>query len=262
MIAETHPDSNIEQVAYDYSYVTTTARIAIYDTMLSAPRILEISPADTTTFIGNLSSEIYDQAWKMGGKIPYTIIREISENFIHAQFEEVSVSILDNGNTIRFSDQGPGISEKEKAQKPGFTSANKYMKKYIRGVGSGLPIVKEFLEISHGSLEIEDNMNSGTVLTLKMETEQSQATEKEDNSRAVVKTPRVKLNEREISALSYLLGEDSLGVTDLARLMEMPQSTTYNLLQKLEEYGYVEKTERRGRCITESGKNIVLELGN
>ena len=34
------------------------------------------------------------------------------------------------------------------------------MKSYIRGVGSGLPIVREYLEFSHGTISIEDNMGS------------------------------------------------------------------------------------------------------
>ena len=69
---------------------------------------------------------------------------------IRDSFKEVVVSILDKGNTIRFADHGPGIPSKEKAQMPGFSSAVEPMKNYIRGVGSGLPIVREYLESSHG----------------------------------------------------------------------------------------------------------------
>lgn len=246
--------------AYDYSYVDTTARIAIYDNLLSTPRIIEVSPAETTEFIGNLSSTVYEQAQRMGGKIPYTVIREISENFIHARFEEISVSILEQGNTIRFSDQGPGISEKEKVQKPGFTSANKQMKQYIRGVGSGLPIVKEYLEISHGTLEIEDNISTGTVVTLKIETYSEKPAEDIPEKAIPITTSRIKLNERELSSLSYLFSEGTLGVTELARLMEIPQSSMYNILQKLEGYGYVMKTEKRERCLTENGIELIREL--
>ena len=94
---------------------------------------------------------------------PYTVIREVSENFIHARFAEIIVSILDEGNTIRFADQGPGIMMKDKAQLPGFTSAIEPMKHYIRGVGSGLPIVKEYLDFSHGTISIEDNLGTGAV---------------------------------------------------------------------------------------------------
>ena len=112
----------------------------LYDNLLSAPRIIRIEPVQTEDFIENLASRTYELSHEMGGAVPYTIIREVTENFIHASFEEVVISVLDGGNTIRFSDQGPGIPDKKKARKPGFTSATKAMKAYIRGVGSGLPM--------------------------------------------------------------------------------------------------------------------------
>ena len=140
--------------AYDFTYVPTIARIVLYDDLRSAPRITEIQPATTAEYIENLASKIYEQAKLAGGTIPYTVIREVTENFIHARFAEIIVSILDQGNTIRFADQGPGINQKEKAQLPGFTSAIEPMKRYIRGVGSGLPIVREYLDYSHGTISI------------------------------------------------------------------------------------------------------------
>lgn len=153
---------------FDYTYVSTVARIALYDDLRSAPRVTEIPPAETLTFIENLAAKVYEQSKGAGGAIPYTVIREVSENFIHAKFKEIIISILDGGNTIRFADQGPGINHKDKAQLPGFSSAIEPMKKYIRGVGSGLPIVKEYLEFSHGNITIEDNMGAGSVVTISM----------------------------------------------------------------------------------------------
>ena len=58
---------------------------------------------------------------------------------------------------------------KDKAQLPGFTSAIEPMKHYIRGVGSGLPIVKEYLDFSHGTISIEDNLGTGAVVTISPE---------------------------------------------------------------------------------------------
>ena len=154
--------------SFDYSFVPTKARVAVYDDPKMAPRIIDIDPAPTAEYIEKLADCVDEQKRKLGGKIPYSAIREMSENFIHAQFSEVVVSILDEGNTIRFCDQGPGITNKEKATLPGFTSAIEPMKQYIRGVGSGLPLVKEYLDISHGSITIEDNLTTGAVVTLSM----------------------------------------------------------------------------------------------
>ena len=158
---------------FDYNQVRAIARIALYDDLRSAPRVTEIHPAPTTEFIENLASKIYEQAKGAGGTIPYTVIREVSENFIHARFAEATVSILDEGNTIRFADQGPGIPFKDQAQIPGFTSAIEPMKRYIRGVGSGLPIVKEYLEFSHGTITIEDNLGTGAVVTISLRAEEN-----------------------------------------------------------------------------------------
>ena len=163
-----HETSDEYAEGYDYARVNAVARIALYDDLRSAPRVTEIQPAPTGEFIENLASKVYEQAKSSGGTIPYTVIREVSENFIHARFAEVTVSILDDGNTIRFADQGPGIPQKEKAQLPGFTSAIEPMKRYIRGVGSGLPIVKEYLDFSHGTISIEDNLGTGSVVTISL----------------------------------------------------------------------------------------------
>lgn len=148
--------------------MNSPARIALYDDMLSSPRIIDVNPAETGEFIGKLSAEIYNQAQQLGGAIPYTIISQVAENFIHASFKEMVVSIFDGGNTIRFTDQGPGIADKAKAQQPGYSSATREMKAYINGVGSGLPIVREYLDTRHGTIHIEDNMNSGAVVTISL----------------------------------------------------------------------------------------------
>ena len=101
---------------------------------------------------------MFELARQRGGRFPYTVIREVSENLIHADFAEPVVSILDEGHTVRFSDQGPGIATRSAPLLPGFTTATSSMKQVIRGVGSGLPIVKDFLSVSGGDLVIEDNL--------------------------------------------------------------------------------------------------------
>src|SRR3972149_9074851 len=119
-------------------------------------------------FINETSQKTYNLSHEIGGKIPYTIIREIIENLIHADFKEVVITVLDSGNHIIVTDQGPGIEDKEKAFLPGYTSATSKMKEYIRGVGSGFPIVKETITFSGGSIDVKDNIRKGTVISLKL----------------------------------------------------------------------------------------------
>ncbi|HHV72168.1 MAG TPA: hypothetical protein GXX38_06090 [Clostridia bacterium] len=140
--------------------------IAIYDDPAIPPRIDQLTAKDYVELINNLSNKTYNYSREKGGKIPYTIIREVVENLIHANFQEAVVTILDEGNTIRVADQGPGIKDKQKVFLPGFSTATSFHKKYIRGVGSGLPIVKESINYLGGQISIEDNLNKGAVVTL------------------------------------------------------------------------------------------------
>lgn len=149
------------------SYICTRARVAVYDAPASTPLVEDVGPAPAVDCIEQLTNRVYSLARERGGAIPYTVIREVTENLLHAGFAEPVVSIMNNGSTIRFSDQGPGIADKDRALLPGFTTATWDMKRIIRGVGSGLPIVNDFLSVSGGSLSIEDNLGGGCVVTLR-----------------------------------------------------------------------------------------------
>lgn len=245
---------------FDYSYVNATARVALYDDMKSAPRVSKVEPADTNEFIERLTTTVYEQSKLAGGKIPYTLIREVSENFIHAQFKEIVVSIFDNGNTVRFADQGPGIHEKEKAQEPGFSSAIEPMKDYIRGVGSGFPIVRDYLSDRDGSIVIEDNLTSGAVVTISLVKKAKPAHDVKDKRKGEVVLPRIPLSEREKNFIMLLQREGELGVTELKDLSGTPVSTTYNTLNKLEEAGLVDKLAGKKRMLSELGYQIAATL--
>lgn len=150
------------------------ARIAVFDDPAAAPRVVVVEPADIRTYLEEITSTVTRLAQEQGGSIPFTVIREVVENLIHAYFIEPTVSILDHGNTIRFSDQGPGIADKRRALEFGTTSATIEMKHYIRGVGSGLPYAQQWLEDKGGSLTVEDNMHKGTVVTISLTGQSSQ----------------------------------------------------------------------------------------
>lgn len=248
---------------FDYSFVDAVARVALYDDLKSAPRITKIDPSPTDEFIEKLATVVYEQSKLAGGKVPYTLIREVSENFIHAQFKEIVVSILDDGDTIRFADQGPGIQEKEKAQKPGFSSAIEPMKKYIRGVGSGFPIVRDYLDDRQGTIVIEDNLISGAVVTISLNKEVARSHERKGSTAAPAPTRAISpipLNDREIQFLTLLMREGELGVTELSSLTDNANSTTYNTLRKLEEASLVEKTNGKKRWLTELGYQVIVSL--
>lgn len=150
--------------------VTNPARIAVFDDPTASPRVVVIQPSDVRTFLEEITATVTKLAKEQGSSISFTVIREVVENYVHAYFIEPTITILNGGNTIRFSDQGPGIREKDRALEYGTTSATEEMKRYIRGVGSGLPYAQQYMEDHGGTLTIEDNMNAGTVVTISMPT--------------------------------------------------------------------------------------------
>ncbi|MCL2136182.1 MAG: ATP-binding protein [Coriobacteriia bacterium] len=264
-------------------YVSTIARIAIYDDMLSSPRIIDIEPAPLLRFIENIASETYDKARQLGGRLPYSTIREIAENFIHADFKECTVSVLDNGDTIRFSDRGPGIEKKLLVQQPGVTSASEQMRHYIKGVGSGFPLVREYLEINHGSLRIDDNAVEGVVITLSLVSsnstntvsstqsaqgrepaslfssssiDTSQASSREElpiYPQQPVQPLANMVDPRTQAALEVIASLGAAGPTDLVVPLGISAATGTRLLDKLETAGLIEKASNRKRILSNNG---------
>ena len=94
------------------SLVTNPARIAVYDDAAAAPRVVVVEPKDVRSYLEEITGTVNKLSHEQGGQIPFMVIREIVENFIHAYFQSPTITILDGGNTIRFSDQGPGIQER------------------------------------------------------------------------------------------------------------------------------------------------------
>lgn len=238
-----------------FAYIGTRARVAIYDDLLSAPRVIDIEPAPIMDFIESIASTTYEFSKKQGGEIPYTAIREISENFIHAHFKECIVSILDNGNTIHFSDQGPGIEKKRLVLQPGVSSAVSEMKYYIRGVGSGFPIVKEYLEFKKGHLSIDDNANGGVIITLSI-TPDTPIVEKplqQSTGETQIKNIVPSLDKRSVQVLRLFYENGILGPSDLTGPLGVSGATAHRILVDLESKGLLEQAPNRKRILSSAG---------
>jgi hypothetical protein len=220
-------------------------RLAIYDSPLVEPRVISLSSDDFHDLVGKLAAATYEHAQRRGSRIPFVVIREIVENLIHAHFKNAVITITDDGNTIRISDQGPGIRDKEKAMQPGFTTATAAMRKYIRGVGSGLPIAREQLSFLGGMIAIEDNLNGGTVVTLHMSPPKPPA--------PPVDRAEPRLTERQGRVLLLVAEFGSAGPTTVARELDISLSTAYRELAALEEMGLVQSHAGGRRTLTEEG---------
>ena len=229
--------------------IPATARIAVYDDLSAAPRVEDIDGASASDFIERLAVRVYEIAGERGGAIPYTVVREVVENLIHARFAEVVVSVLDGGRTIRFSDHGPGIDDKERSFAPGFSTATGDMKAVIRGVGSGLPIVKEYLSFAGGYVTVEDNLGAGTVVTLRLET--PAAPEEELPETADAPLPVLTTRHKRVLSLAMELG--AVGPSAIARELGVALSTAYRDLAHLEALGLMASDRAGKRTLTETG---------
>jgi len=226
-------------------------RIALYDSFASTPQIIDLQEDEIRKFMDLLSQKTYQYSHERGGKIPFVVIKEVVENLIHANFREVVVSIYKNGNVIRISDQGPGIGDKVKAILPGFTTANEEMKRYIRGVGSGLPIAKESIELSGGSINIADNLSSGTVITLSLPTYGYKgigSTKREQKS-----SQQISLSKRQSKVLFLITELSKSGPSKVASELKISLSTAYRELVFLEDIGFIKSDKRGKRSLTKRG---------
>ena len=232
------------------------ARLAVYDSMSVSPYIVDLSADDYEEFIGLLSTKAYQASQEKGGAVPFTLIKEIIENLIHACFSEVIITILDNGNTVRISDQGPGIKNKAKAVEPGFSTATRSMKRFIKGVGSGLTVVKESLALLGGTIAIDDNIEQGTVITLSLPFKSNVDNNESVDSGVFKPAPgstQVKLNKRQRQVLFLVTELGEVGPTKIASELTISLSTAYRDLSHLESGGLIKTAPNGKRSLTAAG---------
>jgi predicted HTH transcriptional regulator len=246
-------------------------RIAVYDNMRSIPRIIDLNFNDINNFINETSEKTYNLSHEIGGSIPYTLIKEIIENLIHADFKEVVITVLDRGNHIIVTDQGPGIEDKEKAFLPGYTTATSKMKEYIRGVGSGFPIIKETITFSGGSIDVKDNIKRGTVISLKLGlTKTSEKFQDSGSEPAVVLPSDIEsekktqdnildkfngklLSDRQKKILFVILELEEAGPSKISKELGFSLSTSYRELIYLEKNKLLTSSSSGKRRLSKKG---------
>ena len=254
--------------------VRYAARIAVYDDKSAAPRVVLVEPKDVRSYLDEIAATVNQLAHEQGGKIPFMVMREIVENFIHAHFVSPTISIMDNGNTIRFSDQGPGIKEKNRALEFGTSSATEEMKSFIRGVGFGLPYAQQYMVEKGGSLTLEDNISGGTIVTLSTrcskdahiqtlptqeDTEEAPVNhQKQSIPRAshtvsqqpVTQLPNLVLTDRAKLVLQYLSEHEWVGATELTSAYGLSTPTWSRELKSLVNIGIIGKIGQKYKLTT------------
>jgi anti-sigma regulatory factor (Ser/Thr protein kinase) len=230
-------------------------RVAIYDSPLVAPQVVSLSAENFKQLVGELAARTYNYARERGGRIPFVVIQEIVENLIHAFFQNAVVSIMDAGNTIRISDQGPGIRDKERVFLPGYTTATTEMRQLIKGVGSGLPVAKEVLAFLGGAISIEDNLERGTVVTLHVGPSSAVPPPPAVPAPKSVESaaPRPSLTDRQRKVLLLIAELGSAGPSTIAKELGISQSTAFRELAALQRWQLVAPRGPGRRTLTEEG---------
>src|SRR2546428_7048767 len=230
-------------------------RLAVYDSPLAAPRVVSLRGRDFHEFVGALAPRTYNFGRERGGRIPYIVIRDIIENRTPAYLQGAVISVLDDGNTTRISDQGPGVPDKEKALHPGFTTATPQMRRLIKGVGSGLPVAREQLAFLGGAIAIDNNLARGTVVTLTVGAESPKA------SPQVLEHPsRPEPTPRQKKVLLLIAELGSAGPSAIAKELAVSQSTAYRELHLLARWRLVDSKGGGKRTLTEEGIAVLGEV--
>ena len=228
-------------------------RIAVYDTLTSPPRVIAVEERDLPALIASLAEKTYNYCREQGGQVPYTVLQELMENLLHACFLDVVITILDSGQTIRISDHGPGVDDKDRAFQPGFTTATAQQRAIIRGVGSGLPVARESLQFLRGVLTVDDNLGGGAVFTIKMPAHAP-------GPAAARPVPEVKVTNRQTKVLVLLMELESAGPTAIARELGISSATAFRELVVLQDMGLIHSVGDGKRALREEGLHLLESI--
>lgn len=264
-----------DQTDKDYETNANTASVVIYETGLVEPRVIAIPFNTPTEYVGAICATVHTQLETFSQNIPYSIIKELVDNFIHADYRSPVVSIVEGGRQVVFSDNGPGIQYPKSAIRAGFTTAAPQTKKYIRGVGAGFTIVHEYCQAQGFNLQIDSNLGLGTVVSLckgkrDTENEYSGGDQKQPltldsiipKRPQITDIPAYALNERQKAVLTVLLSFDDAGPQLVADKLGMGVSTAHRDLKALEMYGLAEKLPNKKSKLTEVGFEYIDYLAS
>jgi len=242
------------------------ASIAVYACLSEVPLVSSVRAYDPPSLVARLAADVHARVSSTDSSIPHISIQEVLENLIHASFSDVVISIMESGHILRIADRGPGVHDKREILLPGFTTATQQMRRYIRGVGSGLPLANAHVTASGGYISIEDNLGSGTVVTLYSRKEYylNQQTQlikggagglihKELDIESIPRNSRVALSGRCKKVMSLTMEYGEVGPSLIAKELKVSLSTAHRDLNSLEQLGLLTTNSFSKRALTQKG---------
>lgn len=240
-------------------------RIAVYPEG-GEPEVIEVSAANSRAAAPKFSRLVMDKVRDLGGSVPEAAVQEVVENLVHADYRGVVISVLEGGRTVRVSDKGPGVEDKDLAMEIGFSGATPEALREIRGVGAGLGIAQAAVSEAGGKISLEDNIGGGTVTTISVP-ESKEPGKELSYSGALQRrypdgVPRMNISDRQQKALITVLECGEVGPSTVADKLEISVSTAYRDLSLLEEHGLVLADETGKRLISPLGRDLVEAIVN
>lgn len=223
-------------------------RIAVYDERGRPPRLVIVKADSAAALIEATGDRVAGLVKEVGGGVPGTAIREVVDNLVHAGLTGAVVTILEGGDTVRVSDRGPGIPDKDHARAPGFTAAGPREQALVRGVGAGLAIASDLMTQANGTMEIDDNLGRGTVVTLRVPPGDPHPVLSESHAATVADLP-----DRQLRALLLIVDLGPVGPTRIAKELAVSTSTAFRDLLALRDSGFVDADPHGHRSATEEG---------
>lgn len=237
-----------------------SVRLALYSSTAALPAVWDLEASDPAALLAEACQRAVSLAREQHSRVPAEAIVAVVENLIHAQFAVATISVAPDGS-IAVSDHGPGIAEKDVALLPGFTTATAELRRFIRGVGSGLPTARRLMESIGGRLRIDDNMGGGTVVTLEQPARAARAgRHPETASTASPRRTMPSLTGRQRRVLLLLADSGELGPSSLSQRLSCSLTTAFRELVALETMGLVVPDGAGKRQLTQGGVSLVEEL--
>jgi anti-sigma regulatory factor (Ser/Thr protein kinase) len=218
--------------------------VAVHDAGDAPPRVADLHAGTAPELLRRLTAQVQRLIQERGGALPPLAVQEVIENLAHAQCRGITIDLREGGNALVVADHGPGIADRERALRPGYSSADEAMRRRLRGVGAGLPLLKRLVEAGGGQVTIDDNLGAGTVVTLTMRGALA--------SSGARPGPRTPLTDRHKRILLLLAELGEAGPSVVAKEISISLSSAHRELTALQELGMVEA--RRGkRSLTAEG---------
>lgn len=238
-----------------------TVRVAAYPEN-EQPEVTEVAASNPRSATPKFLRLVMEKAEEFGGGVPEVAVREVVENLLHASYKGVVISVLDGGRTVRVSDKGPGIEDKDRAMEFGFSGATPEALRDIRGIGAGLGIAQVAVSEAGGRISIEDNIGGGTVTTITVPGEGSPGEGHPSSVKAEPRkypdgVPRMNISDRQQNALVTIVECGEAGPSTVAEKLEISVSTAYRDLSVLEEHGLVFSDETGKRLVSPLGRDLV-----